>query len=126
MDVLISEDDDYKYEKVEKAIRKSLPDCNIHRTTCIRDTIEYLHGNNVDALIQDMNLPVWKDDTIRCAAGIDVVYTVGIEDIPIKFRFVCSSDESFKDDFGEDFDGFGFKFVHFEASKCLDNSFKFN
>lgn len=124
MNVLISEDDEYKFRKIEKSVRKTIPDSTISREISVRGTLKHIKNNHVDVLIQDMNLPVWEDGSdIRSGAGMDVVYTVGVKNSPIKFRFVCSSDGSFKDDYEEDLDRFGFKFVHFEASKCLDNSF---
>lgn len=124
MKVLISEDDDYKFSKIEKAIYKLIPDCSIRRESSVRGTLKYLKGNDVDVLIQDMNLPIFADERkVRCNAGLDVVFTTKYDELTIKFKFVCSSDNSVGQDFEEEFNTCGFRFVHFDATRSLDGIF---
>lgn len=124
MNVLISEDDDSKFNKIQKAIYKILPNCDIRREISVRGTLGYLKQNVVDVLIQDMNLPIFDDERdVRCNVGLDVVFTVEYDEIPISFKFVCSSDKDKGKEFEEEFNSCGFKFVHFDATRSLDVMF---
>lgn len=57
MDILIIEDDLFKYTKIAEVISDKLPELSLRRIDNIHDTINYIKNNTPDKIILDMSLP---------------------------------------------------------------------
>lgn len=111
---LVSEDDEYKYDKICKCIGNVFSNYEITRCSSVRATLKTLKEDSFHYLIQDMNMPIFEDDfTIRSEAGMQVLADVFYKNISIPYKFVCSSDPCVGEDYEEEFNEYGVSFIHF-------------
>lgn len=60
MNLLIVEDDTFKYSKIEQVVEKSIKTTSLRRFDNVHDTIRYIETNIPDKIILDMSLPSHK------------------------------------------------------------------
>ncbi len=98
MNILISDDNNQKFERIKKVVLETYPNAFIHRTIYAKDTINSLDDNQFDLIIQDMSLPINADGRIELRGGLYVLRQLARKrnrekkyDIKV---IVCSSDEA--------------------------------
>lgn len=89
--VLISDDDTFKSESISDVVLSVFPKAKITRVECAKDSIVELLNNKYDILIQDMFLPINKNEAIDQKGGIYVLNQIKFREIEIK-HCICSSD----------------------------------
>ena len=57
MNILIVEDDFFKFSKIDALVKEVLPDSNITKFDNVHDTVLFLKSNSPDKIILDMSLP---------------------------------------------------------------------
>ena len=112
MKILIAEDDDSKFARIEDFLKQEFKDVEIARFTYAKGivielkTLDDLNQNDYDFLIQDMQMPLNRDGGIDTQAGKYVLNQLKRGEIKIK-TIMCSSEEQIVPD------GVGFvKFVY--------------
>lgn len=99
MKILISEDRDSKFAKIKACLESEFSEVEIVRCTAAKETVlELINNNTYDVLIQDMQLPLNKNDRIDPNGGIYVFHQLERRHIKIKFIFCSSEDVSFHPD----------------------------
>lgn len=86
MNILIVEDDLFKYSRIEKLIGKGV---TITKTDNIRDTITFLENNNPDKIILDMSLPCHE---IKKGEGTPVSMPNGGIEIILEIKYITKSE----------------------------------
>ena len=89
--VLISDDDTFKSESIRDVVLSVFPKAKITRVECAKDSVVELLNNKYDILIQDMFLPINKNEAIDQKGGIYVLNQIKFREIEIK-HCICSSD----------------------------------
>lgn len=89
--VLISDDDTFKSESIRDVVLSVFPKAKITRVECAKASITELLNNKYDILIQDMFLPINKNEAIDQKGGIYVLNQIKFREIEIK-HCICSSD----------------------------------
>ncbi len=89
--VLISDDDKFKFETIRDVILNTFPKVEITRVECAKDSVVELLNNKYDILIQDMFLPINKNEAIDQKGGIYVLNQIKFRQIEVK-HCICSSD----------------------------------
>ena len=89
--VLISDDDKFKFETIRDVILNTFPKIEITRVECAKDSVVELLNNKYDILIQDMFLPINKNEAIDQKGGIYVLNQIKFREIEVK-HCICSSD----------------------------------
>ena len=122
MNILIVEDNDYKYKNMVRDLKAVVEDLNIFRLNNCMDALMYFRSlknnsdNDYDLLITDNYMPLRKDsfDLVQSAIYIINSFKNDVsESVPI---CVCSSDE-FNDDCDYNY------FVLYEQAKSLQEDF---
>ena len=57
MNILIVEDDFFKFSKIDALVKEVLPDSSITKFDNVHDTVLFLKSNSPDKIILDMSLP---------------------------------------------------------------------
>lgn len=92
MNILIVEDDEFKFSEIEALVLSVLDEVHIFRTVNVRDTIVYLAQSIPDKILLDMSLPshtpkVGEGNPLAMpAGGIEVILelrSIGKNSIPI-------------------------------------------
>ena len=89
--VLISDDDTFKSESIRDVVLSVFPKAKITRVECAKASITELLNNKYDILIQDMFLPINKNEAIDQKGGIYVLNQIKFRQIEVK-HCICSSD----------------------------------
>lgn len=89
--VLISDDDTFKSESIRDVVLSVFPKAKITRVECAKASITELLNNKYDILIQDMFLPINKNEAIDQKGGIYVLNQIKFREIEVK-HCICSSD----------------------------------
>ena len=89
--VLISDDDTFKSESISDVVLSVFPKAKITRVECAKASITELLNNKYDILIQDMFLPINKNEAIDQKGGIYVLNQIKFREIEVK-HCICSSD----------------------------------
>lgn len=89
--VLISDDDKFKFETIRDVVLNTFSKVEITRVECAKDSVVELLNNKYDILIQDMFLPINKNEAIDQKGGIYVLNQIKFREIEIK-HCICSSD----------------------------------
>lgn len=89
--VLISDDDTFKSESIRDVVLSVFPKAKITTVECAKSSITELLNNKYDILIQDMFLPINKNEAIDQKGGIYVLNQIKFREIEIK-HCICSSD----------------------------------
>ena len=89
--VLISDDDTFKSESIRDVVLSVFPKAKITRVECAKDSVVELLNNKYDILIQDMFLPINKNEAIDQKGGIYVLNQIKFREIEVK-HCICSSD----------------------------------
>ena len=107
MKILIAEDNDSKFARIEDFLKQEFKDVEITRFAYAKGiVIELKTQNDYNFLIQDMQMPLNRDGRIDTQAGKYVLEQLKRREIKIK-TIVCSSEEQIVPD------GVGFvKFVY--------------
>jgi hypothetical protein len=93
--ILICEDDNRKFEGIERTILRLFNEVEIKRVKYAKAAIIEIKENpdKYNFLIQDMQLPISSDDGIDTKGGIYVLNQIEYRQIDIKYC-ICSSDNS--------------------------------
>lgn len=92
MKILISDDDTQKFEILKDIVINLIPNAEVIRTVCAKDTIiELCNNNDFDFVIQDMFLPINKNEHIDIKGGIYTLNQMKFRNINTKVC-ICSSD----------------------------------
>lgn len=92
MKILISEDSNFKFEGIKRGIQSVLENAEIKRVITAKESVIELIHNEYDILIQDMQLPINKNDRIDIKGGLYVLNQIKYRQIEVK-HCICSSDE---------------------------------
>lgn len=111
MKILISEDNNKKFENIKSVILKLDNSIEVERSTFGIDTIMKIKMNNdkYDLLIQDMLMPYRQDEKSRFNCGLLVINKLIIKNLMIDKIIVCSSENNFQDSV----EGQGVKFIKY-------------
>ena len=110
MRILIAEDNDSKFARIEDFLKQEFKDVEITRFAYAKGiVIELKTQNDYDFLIQDMQMPLNRDGRIDTQAGKYVLEQLKRREIKIK-TIVCSSEEQIVPD--------GIGFVLFSYTSC--------
>ena len=93
--IIVCEDDNRKFEGIEKTILRLFKEVEIKRVKYAKAAIIEIeeNPNKYNYLIQDMQLPINSDDGIDIKGGIYVLGQIKYRQIDIKYC-ICSSDNS--------------------------------
>lgn len=92
MKVLISEDNERKFEHIQRAVKKILgEDTEIVRVCFAKGGVNQIKKEKFDYLIQDMQLPIHSDGRIDVKGGLYVLNQIKRRGL-IKKYCICSSD----------------------------------
>lgn len=98
MKILISEDNDMKFDRIAHCLLKHNPDIQIERVTYAKGSIITLkepdHG--FDILIQDMQLPINQNERIDIKGGEFAVTQLKYRKVKIKIIFCSSAEVDFE------------------------------
>lgn len=92
MDILIVEDDSFKYSKITSLVKRILPNAKETKFDNVSDTIQYIRQHRPEKIILDMSLPshaaiAGKGSPISMpSGGIEIILelrSLGMLDIPI-------------------------------------------
>lgn len=98
MKILIAEDNDSKFIKIEDCLKHKFKDVEITRFAYAKGiiielkTLDDLNQNDYEFLIQDMQMPLNRNGSIEISAGKWVLEQLKYRQIKIK-TIVCSSEE---------------------------------
>lgn len=94
MRILISEDNDSKFNNIKQMLESNFSSISIDRVTSAKQGILKLMNEEYEFLIQDMQMPINLDDRqIDSEAGIYVLTQLKYRKISVK-TIVCSSCDS--------------------------------
>lgn len=97
MRILIAEDNDSKFARIEDFLKQEFKDVEITRFAYAKGivielkTLNDLNQNDYDFLIQDMQMPLNKDSRVDTKAGTYVFHQLQYRGIKIK-TICCSSE----------------------------------
>ncbi|KZY33843.1 hypothetical protein A3754_19080 [Alcanivorax sp. HI0083] len=92
MQLLIVEDDTFKYSRIERLAKDSVPEIEIFRADSVCDAVNYLNEKSPDIIILDMSLPSHSPKAgegtplAMPAGGVEVIMEIdylGKNDIPV-------------------------------------------
>jgi DNA-binding response OmpR family regulator len=83
MNLLIVEDDNFKFERVEAVVKKARARATITRQDNVRSTVMYLQRNRPDKMVLDMSLPT---NAIRSGQGSPQPMPMGGVEILLELR----------------------------------------
>ena len=98
MKILIAEDNDSKFARIEDCLKQEFKDIEITRFAYAKGavvelkTLDDLNQNDYDFLIQDMQMPLNRDGRVDTKAGMYVFNQLEYREIKIK-TICCSSEE---------------------------------
>lgn len=98
MKILIAEDNDSKFTRIEDCLKQEFKDVEIIRFAYAKgavvelNTLDNLNQNDYDFLIQDMQMPLNRDGRVDTKAGMYVFNQLEYREIKIK-TICCSSEE---------------------------------
>lgn len=98
MKILIAEDNDHKFERIQEFLEQEIPESEITRFTHAKavvvelKTLNDLNQNDYKLLIQDMQMPLNRDGNIDTKAGMYVLNQLEYRKIKIN-TVVCSADD---------------------------------
>lgn len=120
MKIIVAEDNDHKFERIREFLEQEIPESEITRFTHAKavvielKTLNDLNQNDYELLIQDMQMPLNRDESIDTIAGMYVLNQLERREIKIN-TIVCSADDV---SFLNPFDYLNYPhFVKFEYSK---------
>ena len=98
MKIIVAEDNDHKFERIQEFLKQEIPESEITRFTHAKavvvelKTLSDLNQNDYKLLIQDMQMPLNRDGSIDTAAGMYVLNQLDRRQIKID-TIVCSADD---------------------------------
>lgn len=128
MNILIIEDDNYKFNEVKNYIKKYNKDYEIFRAISTKSAFKCLFENKFDYIFLDMNFPIYDNESIISENGVNFLNMVTKVDRYNKLInkskiILCSSlDKSRLKKISEDFEEV-YGYIQYDSSVYLQNSF---